>query len=238
MIYNDVLYVTYIPYHISFQNTGEIKVNDVLDASKSNECILKIKATDKTPGDDRKSATVEVKITIVSNVAPDIGSDMTVNIDENIATGLVTTITATDPDGKPGDKLKYSIVGGSSFFEIDPSTGDVTILKATNFEVTPLYSLTVRATDVQDAVSDKQLTIEINDVNEAPVFAENSRTVTVAENVDIKYTIDTFTATDVDAADVNKLLYTISAGDMNTFGINSVSYINYLWENTSYHSTS
>ncbi|MFP5275442.1 CARDB domain-containing protein, partial [Coleofasciculus sp.] len=68
------------------------------------------------------------------NESPTITSSSTANLDEN--TTLVTTITATDPDG---DIPTFSITGGtdSSLFTLDANTGELSFNNPANFE-TPL----------------------------------------------------------------------------------------------------
>ena len=75
-------------------------------------------------------------------------------------------MTASDPDGQ---SLSYSLTGAdSASFSIGSSTGILTFNSAPNFEVKESYQTSVRATDGLVTVS-QNITVTINDVNDAPV---------------------------------------------------------------------
>ena len=120
------------------------------------------------------------------------------------------TITATDSDGD-GDTLTYTLTGtDAGSFEIDSSGQLKTkagVIHNFNFEATKKsYTVTVNVRDSKDAASDANtvtddfitVTINLTNVNEAPVIASPPATESIPEN---STAVATFSATDVDASD-------------------------------------
>lgn len=108
------------------------------------------------------------------------------NVNENVGNNtIVGTVTTTDAEG---DNVIYSIIGGNtnSAFKINNSgviqvNGDGKI----DFEQNASYTLTVRATDdsVDNLFSQRTVTIDINDLNEAPTLAIDEVIGTVDKTV-------------------------------------------------------
>ncbi|MBS9383587.1 MAG: SdiA-regulated domain-containing protein [Dolichospermum sp. BR01] len=95
------------------------------------------------------------------------------NVNENVAANTVIgTFTTTDPSAT--DTFTYSLVSGTggadnSAFTI--SQNQLQIKASPDFETKSSYSIRVRTTDNIGLTFDKALTININDVNEAPIFS-------------------------------------------------------------------
>jgi hypothetical protein len=91
--------------------------------------------------------------------------------ENSLTTTVVGSVAATDSDA--GQSLTYAITAGNDggAFAIAPLTGEITVAGALDFETKPQYLLTVTATDDQvPALSDTAtITVDITDVNEAPV---------------------------------------------------------------------
>ena len=117
-------------------------------------------------------------------------SNATANaIDEN-ATGTVgLTAFASDADATT-NTVSYSLVtditGATAYsgpFSIDSSTGVVSLGTALDREtVGASQTLFVKAASTDGSSAVSQFTVAINDVNEAPVFAATSSTLTVVSN--------------------------------------------------------
>ncbi|MBV1910470.1 MAG: tandem-95 repeat protein [Kangiellaceae bacterium] len=126
--------------------------------------------------------STEVSVTAIVaavNTAPTIDDD-TFNIDENSAiTTSVGTPTSNDVDG---DFLSYSITGGNTgnVFAITDLTGEITVNGPLDEETTDQYILTVEVSD-QASTDTATITIDINDINDAPV-ADN-QAVGVSEDI-------------------------------------------------------
>ena len=105
------------------------------------------------------------------NVAPTVNAD-TFAIDENSANSTVVgSVTATDPE--PGT-LNYAIIGGNTdgAFTINATTGQITVANsaALDFESTPVFNLTVAAIDAEGAYDSAIITVNVSNVNDAPVM--------------------------------------------------------------------
>ena len=124
---------------------------------------------------------------------------------ENTAAG--TNIGPAVSANDPGDLLTYSLSGtGAAFFDIVRSSGQIRTKSALDFETTPTYSVTVRATDPFDSSDESIVTITVTDVNEDPTFTAGVMSIDHEEGTTV---LDADGSTDgVDAAE-----YTISDQD-------------------------
>ncbi|HEX7262097.1 MAG TPA: cadherin domain-containing protein, partial [Luteolibacter sp.] len=109
------------------------------------------------------------------NAKPQL-SAATLAVAESAAGGTtVGVVSATDADA--GQVLTYSIEGGNvgNRFAMDASTGAITVNGPLNYEFISSYVLTVRVSDngTPSAYADAAVTINVSNVNEAPVFASN-----------------------------------------------------------------
>lgn len=121
--------------------------------------------------------TLQVTVTIadVNDNAPVFGQQRYVGrVAENVAAGtkvrLNQPIRAHDADEWPHNVIQFSLTDtGNRLFRIDPSLGEVSVVRSKSLdrERTPLYNLTVTATD-GTLFSQVQLTILIEDVNDNP----------------------------------------------------------------------
>jgi hypothetical protein len=130
-----------------------------------------------------------ITLSIVVQGANDAPRDIAISsgsVDENVPNGTVVgTLTAFDPDGNPITWTLTDSAGGR--FALDPNTGVLTILEAPfppNYEGRQSYTIRVTASDgtLQSAV--QELTISINDVDEAPFLLalQNKLPVPIPEN--------------------------------------------------------
>jgi len=107
-------------------------------------------------------------ITVNTNTAPTITSVSTGTVAENAATSTVVyTATATDVDS--GQALSYSLTGtDAGSFDIDASTGVVTLKASANYESKASYSFNVVATDngTGTLTDTKAVTVTVTDVND------------------------------------------------------------------------
>jgi uncharacterized protein (DUF2141 family) len=157
--------------------------------------------------------TFTITITNV-NEAPAIANQSR-SVAENSANGTLVgaALTATDPDA--GTTLTYSITAGNAAgtFAVNPSTGQLTVAGALDFETMSSYALTVQVSDGA-LTSTATVTVGILNANESPVIANQSRSV--AENSANGTLVGAaLTATDPDAG--TTLTYSLTAG--NTGGV-------------------
>ena len=200
--------------------TGAITVVDSapLDFETTESFPLTVTVSD---GELTDEAAVTINLEDV-NEAP-VAEDATFTIDENSAVNTpVGTVVASDPDA--GDTLTYAITTGNEAgaFNIDPATGAITVVDSAplDFETTESFPLTVTVTDSGGLTDEAAVTINLEDVNEAPV-AEDA-TFTIDENSAVNTPVGTVVASDPDAGDT--LTYAITTGnDAGVFNIDAAT---------------
>jgi len=108
---------------------------------------------------------------IPTNSNPNISSNSVMTASENQTS--VGTVTAEDVDG---DTISYSIFGGSdaSAFSMNSSSGVLTFNTAPDYETQNSYSVEVTADDGNGATDTQNLTLNVDDVNEAPSVSGES----------------------------------------------------------------
>jgi hypothetical protein len=160
------------------------------------------------------NVSVLLNTTPPPNHAPVIG-DQTLNINENSAAGTVVgTVIASDPDA--GQALSYQITAGntSGAFALNSSTGQITVANsaALNFESTASFSLTVQVTDngTPTLSSTATITINLNNVNEAPVNSVPSFPQNVTKNNSLTFSSATGNGIAVSDPDTTTTLIQVS----------------------------
>ncbi len=99
---------------------------------------------------------------------------------ENTAAGAV--IAKSDATDAEADTISYSLAGtGSDLFKVDEQ-GTVTLAGSLDFESAKSYELTLVADDGTNKVS-AVFTVNVGDVNEAPVVSATVEATAFAENV-------------------------------------------------------
>ncbi len=201
-------------------STGQLKTKEPLDYETKNVYTVSISVSDESLTDN---IAVTINITDIDETIPNRAPSFTDgestdrSVAENTVSGvnIGTAIAATDPDG---NTLTYTLSGtDASSFDIDESSGQLKTKATLDYETKDVYTITVTVSDssLTDTIS---VTININNVNEAPVFTEGNTTVrSVAENADVGTDIGTpVGATDEDG---NSLTYTIGGTDADIFDI-------------------
>jgi hypothetical protein len=145
-------------------------------------------------------------------------------VDENVAAASeIGTFTTTDPD--TNDQHTYSFIAGAgdtdnALFTIVGNS--LQINNSPDFESKSTYNIRVASTDLGGLSFEKELVIDVNDINEKPTDLELNA---VDENVEAGSEIGTFTTTDPDQDD--KHTYSLVAGtgdtDNNAFMIDGDS---------------
>jgi hypothetical protein len=153
---------------------GEITVNSssALDYETKPTFHLAVRVTDG--GDLSDDAVITVNLSDVNE--PPTANDATFVIAENSPYGTsLGTVSASDPD--EGDTLTYAIVAGNTgnAFAIHAADGEITVnsSSALDHETTPTFHLAVRVTDGRDLSDDAVITVDLNDVNEAPTASDD-----------------------------------------------------------------
>ncbi|WP_198666502.1 cadherin domain-containing protein, partial [Marinomonas shanghaiensis] len=206
-------------------STGVVTLKSSADYETKASYSFNVMATDNGTGNMTDTQAVTVSVNDLNDNAPVVTSGATASIDENAATSTVVyTATATDADGTSANNaISFSLTGtDAAAFDIDSSTGVVTLKSSADYETKASYSFNVVATDngTGNLTDTQAVVVSINDVNEAPVITSVA-TGSVDENAAINTVIYTATATDVDAND--SLTYSLSGDDAALLEINSTT---------------
>ena len=133
-------------------------------------------------------------------------------------------ITFTFASSSPDSSLPFAInnIGQTTNGMITTAIGGITVTGLVNFEDKESYTIGVIASD-GDKESTFTLTINIIDVNEAPIIISPA-SVSVLENTTIGTVIYTLVAQDPDKPNLpnGALTYAIVGNNFGTFEINSV----------------
>ncbi|MDB5387545.1 MAG: Cadherin domain protein, partial [Planctomycetaceae bacterium] len=201
--------------------TGVVTVKDdtLLDYEAATSYAIVVQATDGT-----ETSTQQFTITL-TNVAPTQPNDTDIStntVSEDATNGDSVGVTATASDIH-GGAITYSLTddaGGR--FQIDPTTGVVTVKDATllDFETATSYSINVQATDGTDATT-QSFTISLTNVAPTPALDGDSAANTVSEGAANGSTVGiTASATDVHGGSVT---YTLADDAGGRFQIDSTT---------------
>ncbi|XP_030835681.1 cadherin-23 isoform X4 [Strongylocentrotus purpuratus] len=201
--------------------SGAITNTQILGPNTPQTYTLSVRATNPTPGvapaTGTSTSTVIITVNDVNDSPPRFSDDeFTVFINEAAQVGTtVTRITATDEDIPEGDRLTYIITAGNTggHFQINPVSGDVTLLRQLDRELESQHNLTIRATDQgappQSATTTlKVIVLDFND--NAPQWSPQSYVDSILENVPLNTFVLQVVATDADQGTNADLSFTIN----------------------------
>ena len=199
--------------------TGVITVADgtLLDYESTPSHTVTVRVTDS--GGLTYDEMFTINLTNVNEAPTDLALSANTGA-ENAATGTVVgTVSGTDPDA--GDTKTYSLTDNAGGrFGINSATGVITVADGTllDYESTPSHTVTVRVTDSGGLTYDEMFTINLTNVNEAPISISLSGN-TVEENAVNGTVVGTVSTVDPDSGDAKTYTLTNSAG--GRFAINS-----------------
>ncbi len=127
----------------------------------------------------------------------------------------VGTFSTTNPSS--GDTFTYSLVSGvggadNSSFTVNATTGVLTANSSFNFEVKNAYTIRVKTTNGVGLAFEKQITVNVTNVDETPT-ALNLSPTTIAENNLTNAVVGTFSTIDPDAGDTFTYSFVTGTGD-------------------------
>lgn len=201
-------YDTLPPVATALATTAGAKVEIIQTTNIPGTITIKV-----TAESDTLSNTYNVNIT--TNLPP-VLANTTLNVDENSpANTVVGTVVATDAEG---DAVLYSIIGGNTgnAFKLHIATsGEILVnnKSALNYEVTPIFALQMRVYEkFHPALADTAvITINLNNVNDPPVFKDQS--LRIAENLPSDSVIGSIKYTDEDVGQAH--VFNILGGNDN-----------------------
>ena len=135
------------------------------------------------------------------------------SISESANTGsTVITVRATDADNITNIPVTYSIVGGNTgnAFGILANEGTIYLAEQLDYETTPGYVLSIKATDTGDPPNTAVASVIVNVLNEnehAPMFTLTSYTFTLAEESPVGTVVGVVNTTDQDTGNHGNVAY-------------------------------
>ena len=196
---------------LSFKSAPNYEANDLYE--------LQISASDGNLSADT-DLMLTVSITDVAEAPAFTTNPDTASAPEN-STAVFYTASATDEDAN--SSVSYSLVSGAAdndLFNIDTSTGELSFKSAREYETDGPYEVQISASDGSFSASkDLALSVTIEFVNEAPVFATNPDAISIPENSSQVFYVAS--ATDINIYD--KVSYSLAAGiaDNDLFSIDT-----------------
>uniref|UniRef100_A0A8C5VZT1 Cadherin-1 n=1 Tax=Microcebus murinus TaxID=30608 RepID=A0A8C5VZT1_MICMU len=194
------------------RDTGVISVVTAgLDRETFPTYTLMVQAADLQG--DGLSTTATAVITVTdTNDNPPVFNPTTYRgqVPENEANVVITTLKVTDADapGTPAWEAQYTILNdkeGQFVVTTDPVTNDgiLKTAKGLDFEAKQQYILHVAVTNVAPFVvtlttSTATVTVDVLDVNEAPIFVPPEKRVEVSEDFGVGLEITSYTALEPD----------------------------------------
>ena len=147
-----------------------------------------------------------------------LGSTAERSVDENKLPGrsVGDPIEAIDPDR---DRLTYTLSGANAnSFDID-SSGRLSTTEPLDHETDETLSVTVTATDPSGETGVVEVTVNVNDINEAPTISTGPTRGSQDENTSITTTVATYAATDPETTSAADLVWSLTGADAGDFEI-------------------
>ena len=215
--------ITIKPELFEISNDGDLKlaVGASLDYETATSHIITVQVSD---GELTASAEITINVVDVDeNVAPVIAAQNFSIAENATASTEIANVIASDTDG---DSLTYSIsqnvfqngiVSQPIFKLLQSNSGELRLAakRSLDFETNTSYTITIEVSDGILTTS-ADITINVTDVNEAPVFVESTKSFTAAEDIAANTVIGIVEATDPDNNDLSFKLTAANNSDMFT----------------------
>ena len=198
-------------------NSGIITTAVTLDYEAISSYSLTVSVTDGTV---TVTQALSISVTDKNDAPAFTAAPYSLTVQENTTSNSLLTVSATDQDA--ADTLNFLLLGsGSEFFSIHLTSGVVSLTTVLDYEVTSLYTLTVRVSDSNGGVVTTSLTVTVSDANDSPQFLGIPYSATVSENLPIATDVIKISAFDADGGD--SLSYSLSGTNSGHFQISSSS---------------
>ncbi|WP_240921769.1 tandem-95 repeat protein [Metapseudomonas otitidis] len=184
--------------------TGVVTVADgtKLDYETATSHTIVVKATSSDGSTNTQSFTIQVGNINDNGVVITDSNTAANQVNENAANGTVVGITAKGVDGDGGATItQYELVDNAGGrFAINATTGVVTVADGTklDFETATSHTIVVKATSSDGSTNTQSFTIQVNNVNEAPVVVAGAN-VNGVEDTHYTFAWSDFKVSDVDA---------------------------------------
>ncbi|MDG1693388.1 MAG: cadherin domain-containing protein, partial [Porticoccaceae bacterium] len=199
--------------------TGVVTLVESPDYESQIQYTFGVIATDAA-GNTSEAKSVTLDINNLDDTAPTILSgNLAAAINENSGASQVIYTALADDSADISEGVSFDLAAGSdNALSINSQTGAVTLATNPDQEVQDQFSFTVVATDVAGNVSEKQVTLSINDLDEVAPTINSLSTAVVIENSGADQVI--YTATADDSADIsNGVTFALADGSDDALSI-------------------
>ena len=193
------------------------------ETSSEHNCVVSVANTESTVSAE---IDITVSVTNANDEVPLCSQTLyTVTVSEDSIIGSdVLNLSCSDADG---DNLEYTIVGGSTVFQLTQSdTHMITLSQMAPVDLDTFSTHNIHI-NISDGKHSSQLAVfvYIEPVNEhVPVFNQSMYNCSVSEKASIGSVLCTVIAEDDDTGADGNITYSISNGnEQNTFAIDSIS---------------
>lgn len=197
----------------------QLRIKNSPDFEAKSSYAIRVKTTDPGGLSFEKPLTITVRNLNEAPTGISIDKD---TVNENVTVNaLVGKLSTIDPDAN--NTFSYRLVAGvgstdNPLFEISGS--ELRIKTVPNFEAKPTYSIRIQSTDQNGLSVQRQFTIKVQDLNEAPTNITISKN-NINENVPANSVVGNFSTIDPDANDTFTYEFATGTGsaDNNAFAI-------------------
>uniref|UniRef100_UPI00398EA83C protocadherin-10-like n=1 Tax=Pristiophorus japonicus TaxID=55135 RepID=UPI00398EA83C len=196
--------------------TGEIRVQGVLDFEASNVYELDVQAVDNASESITGHATVMVDIIDTNDNAPEIDVTLvSLAVREDARSGtVIALISVADPDSGEYGQVQCKVPGNIPFKLENPLRSNYKLVTdgILDRESAAFYNITISAWDggSPPLSTSKPISVTVTDVNDnAPRFTQSSYNMYLMENNNPGVSIFDVTALDVDLNQNGKITYSM-----------------------------
>ncbi|XP_060039989.1 protocadherin Fat 4 isoform X2 [Erinaceus europaeus] len=204
--------------------TGWVSVAASLEAELDREFLLPVTARDRGSPPLSAQATLRVLVTEENRHTPEFSQDHVLfSAPEGLAVGsTLGTLSARDRDAAANGQVRYAIVEGDAdgFFELNVSSGALSLARPLDFEARQRHELSVTATDGGWAArtGSCHVTVQVLDENDnAPEFRPAEYWPSVREDAPSGTTVLRLRAWDADSGTHALTAYALQAADTDLF---------------------
>ncbi|XP_029027227.1 protocadherin Fat 4 [Betta splendens] len=207
---------------------GRIFLNQTLADSVNVFLCLSVVAKDRGTPPLSSQTEIMFEITGRNHFPPFFREpDVTFSVPEDLPIGsVIGRIQAEDMDNGANGAIVYSIHPEKPYapFSIGEASGLLTLVTELDFEILDVYQLQIQATDSGWAPKSSLLnvTVSVMDVNDnPPVFLSSEYLTSLPENSETGTKVLTVTAADADSGAFSQIFYSLTAGHVDKFAIDS-----------------